>query len=204
MPTGQVAVTTGIGRIQVVRWRGRHVQMLLAGIERDLPRGAPLKGVGLAHLVGLTTQATPKRRLTGACTRWRGARRLRSLNVAALAGGYTETAFPARSQGLARSESFVEDLEGTVGMYTSILEYGLGGAMLRQEEPDSSAGLDAGSALVPEERGVATPCSRLQAQWHDDLVRCTQRLGWLAHRPMPTATHTVNPPQVFCLDQECS
>ena len=51
-----IAVQLGIGREQVARWRGRYAQMRLAGIERDLPRGAPTKKVDLAHLVELTTQ----------------------------------------------------------------------------------------------------------------------------------------------------
>ncbi|HRE87380.1 MULTISPECIES: helix-turn-helix domain-containing protein [unclassified Candidatus Accumulibacter] len=37
----EVADALGIGRVQVSRWRGRHAQSRLAGIERDLPRGAP-------------------------------------------------------------------------------------------------------------------------------------------------------------------
>ena len=48
----QIAERLDIGRIQVARWRGRYAQMRLAGIERDLPRGAPPKKVELAQLVG--------------------------------------------------------------------------------------------------------------------------------------------------------
>ncbi|MFV5213251.1 helix-turn-helix domain-containing protein [Azonexus caeni] len=53
----QIAEQLGIGRVQVARWRGRYAQMRLAGIERDLPRGAPPKKVDLAQLVELTTQS---------------------------------------------------------------------------------------------------------------------------------------------------
>ena len=35
-----IAAELGIGRVQVSRWRERYAQTRLAGIERDLPRGA--------------------------------------------------------------------------------------------------------------------------------------------------------------------
>lgn len=35
-----IAAQVGVGRNLVTRWRERYVQLGLAGIERDLPRGA--------------------------------------------------------------------------------------------------------------------------------------------------------------------
>ena len=60
-----IAAELGIGRVQVSRWRERYAQTRLAGIERDLPRGAPPVTVDVARLVDLTTQAKPK-----AATQW--------------------------------------------------------------------------------------------------------------------------------------
>jgi transposase len=60
MRNQEIAGLLGIGRIQVARWRGRYVQRRLAGIERDLPRGAPPAKVDVARLVELTTQSLPK------------------------------------------------------------------------------------------------------------------------------------------------
>jgi transposase len=36
-----IAEQLGVGRVQVSRWRERYARTRLAGIERDLPRGAP-------------------------------------------------------------------------------------------------------------------------------------------------------------------
>ncbi len=47
------------------RWRERYLESQLAGIERDLPRGAPPVKVDVARLVALTTQSTPP-----AATHW--------------------------------------------------------------------------------------------------------------------------------------
>ena len=55
----------GIRRVQVARWRQRCARHRLAGIERDLPRRAPLGAVDVARLVELTTQSKPE-----AATRW--------------------------------------------------------------------------------------------------------------------------------------
>src|SRR5207247_4945674 len=59
MQNKDIAEQLGVGRVQVSRWRERYVQSHLAGIERDLPRGAPPAKVDAARLVDLTTQAKP-------------------------------------------------------------------------------------------------------------------------------------------------
>ncbi|WP_419631349.1 helix-turn-helix domain-containing protein [Thiolapillus sp.] len=41
MRNQDIANALGIGRVKVSRWRNRYAQSGLAGIERDLPRGAP-------------------------------------------------------------------------------------------------------------------------------------------------------------------
>ena len=65
MRNDEIADQLGIGRVQVSRWRGRYAKSRLAGIERDLPRGAPPVKVDVARLVELTTQSTPE-----AATHW--------------------------------------------------------------------------------------------------------------------------------------
>lgn len=54
-----IAQMLAIGRVQVSCWRQRYGLYRLAGIERDLPRGAPLVTVDVARLVELTTQSKP-------------------------------------------------------------------------------------------------------------------------------------------------
>ncbi len=55
-----MAVRLCVGPVQVSRWWERYAQARLAGIERDLPRGAPPKTVDVARLVALTTQSKPE------------------------------------------------------------------------------------------------------------------------------------------------
>ena len=66
MQSKDIAAQLGIGRVQVSRWRERYAESRLAGIERDLPRGAPPVKVDVARLVELTTQSKPE-----AATHWR-------------------------------------------------------------------------------------------------------------------------------------
>ena len=65
MQNQDIAAPLGVGRVQVARWRERYAQSRLAGIERDLPRGAPPVKVDVARLVELTTRRKPK-----AATHW--------------------------------------------------------------------------------------------------------------------------------------
>lgn len=55
-----IAEILGIGRLQVARWRERCAQNRLAGIERDLSRGASPVTVDVTRLMALTTQSTPE------------------------------------------------------------------------------------------------------------------------------------------------
>lgn len=54
-----IAAEVGVGRIQVARWRDRYAVSRLAGIERDLPRGAPPVRMDVARLVALARDAEP-------------------------------------------------------------------------------------------------------------------------------------------------
>src|SRR5213593_4789238 len=65
MQNKDIAEQLGVGRVQVSRWRERYMQSRLAGIERDLPRGAPPVKVDVSRLVELTTQSKPE-----AATHW--------------------------------------------------------------------------------------------------------------------------------------
>ncbi|RMW92861.1 helix-turn-helix domain-containing protein, partial [Pseudoxanthomonas spadix] len=51
MQNKEIAEQIGVGRVQVSRWRARYAQSRMAGIERDLPRGAPPAKVDAARLV---------------------------------------------------------------------------------------------------------------------------------------------------------
>ena len=59
MRNKDIAEALGVGRVQAGRWRERYAEFRFAGIERDLPRGAPARGVDDTRLVNLTTQSVP-------------------------------------------------------------------------------------------------------------------------------------------------
>lgn len=67
----QIAQELCIDGITAGRWLQHYIESGLAGIERDLPRGAPPAKVDVAHLVELTTQSKPEAGpRTGARARW--------------------------------------------------------------------------------------------------------------------------------------
>ena len=59
MQNKEIATELNVGRVQVARWRERYIQLGLAGIERDLPRGAPATSVDVQKLIRLTAKARP-------------------------------------------------------------------------------------------------------------------------------------------------
>ncbi len=58
MQNKDIAAELNVGRVQVARWRERYAHFRLAGIERDLPRGAPPSAVDVARLIRMTTQSS--------------------------------------------------------------------------------------------------------------------------------------------------
>jgi transposase len=122
---GRIAQQLGVGRVQVARWRERYVESRLAGIERDLPRGAPPAKVDVARLVDLTTQSKPE-----AATHWSTRKMAKELGVSA-----ASVSRHWRANGLkphlvhgfkvSRDPKFVEKLEDIVGLYMSPPEHAL-------------------------------------------------------------------------------
>ena len=56
MQNKAIAIALNLGRAQVGRWRERYAKSRLAGIKRDLPRGAPARKVDDARRVDLSAQ----------------------------------------------------------------------------------------------------------------------------------------------------
>ena len=120
-----IAKEVGLGRVQVARWRERYVHARLAGIERDLPRGAPPVKVDVARLVELTTQSTPQ-----AATHWSTRTMAKKLGVSAATVSRHWRAHGlkphmVRSFKVSRDPQFVEKLEDIVGLYMSPPEHAL-------------------------------------------------------------------------------
>lgn len=120
-----IAEVLGVGRIQVARWRERYAQGRLAGIERDLPRGAPPVKVDVARLVELTTQSKPE-----AATHWSTRSMAAELGVSAASVSRHWRAnglkpHLVRGFKISRDPKFVEKLEDIVGLYLSPPEHAM-------------------------------------------------------------------------------
>ena len=125
MRNKDIAEKLGVGRVQVSRWRERYAQSRLAGIERDLPRGAPPVKVDAARLVELTTQTKPV-----AATHWSTRKMAAELGVSAstvMRHWHAHGLKPHVVHGfkVSRDPRFVEKLEDIVGLYMSPPEHAL-------------------------------------------------------------------------------
>ena len=147
-----IAVQLGIGRIQVSRWRQRYIESGLAGIERDLPRGAPPAKVDVARLVELTTQSKPE-----AATHWSTRKMGAALGVSAASVSRHWRAnglkpHLVRGFKVSRDPKFVEKLEDIVGLYMSPPEHAL---VLCCDEKSQVQALDRTQPGLPMKKGRA-------------------------------------------------
>lgn len=152
MQNQAIADELDIGRAQVSRWRKRYAASRLAGIERDMPRGAPPRKVDTARLVELTTQGTPPK-----ATHWS----TRTM-AAALQVSQSSISRHWRAQGLkphraetfkvSRDPHFAEKLEDIVGLYMSPPEHAL---VLCCDEKSQIQALDRTQPGLPLKKGRA-------------------------------------------------
>ena len=147
-----IAAQLGVGRVQVARWRERYTQSRLAGIERDLPRGAPKGSVNVARLVELTTQSQPK-----AATHWSTRKMAAELGVSAASVSRHWRAnglkpHLVRGFKVSRDPKFVEKLEDIVGLYLSPPEHAL---VLCCDEKSQVQALDRTQPGLPLKKGRA-------------------------------------------------
>jgi len=147
-----IAEMLGIGRVQVARWRERYAQNRLAGIERDLPRGAPPVTVDVARLVELTTQSTPE-----AATHWSTRTMAAQIGVSAASVSRHWRAHGlkphlVRGFKVSRDPKFAEKLEDIVGLYMSPPEHAL---VLCCDEKSQVQALDRTQPGLPMKKGRA-------------------------------------------------
>ena len=147
-----IALMLSIGRVQVSRWRNRYAQLRLAGIERDLPRGAPPKTVDVARLVELTTQSKPE-----AATHWSTRTMAEQLGVSAASVSRHWRAHGlkphlVRGFKVSRDPKFAEKLEDIVGLYLSPPEHAL---VLCCDEKSQVQALDRTQPGLPMKKGRA-------------------------------------------------
>ena len=148
----EIATQLGVGRVQVARWRQRYLESGLAGIERDLPRGAPPAKVDVARLVELTTQSTP-----AAATHWSTRTMAAQLGVSAATVSRHWRAHGlkphrVRSFKISRDPKFVEKLEDIVGLYMAPPEHAL---VLCCDEKSQVQALDRTQPGLPLKKGRA-------------------------------------------------
>lgn len=153
-----IAAELGVGRLQVARWRERYATDRLAGIERDLPRGAPPVKVDVAKLVELTTQSTPP-----AATHWSTRTMAQTLGVSAASVSRHWRAnglkpHLVRGFKVSRDPNFIEKLEDIVGLYMSPPEHAL---VLCCDEKSQVQALDRTQPGLPLKKG------RAQTMTHD-------------------------------------
>ena len=152
MQNKTIAQQLGVGRVQVARWRERYAESRLAGIERDLPRGAPPAKVDVARLVELTTQTKPK-----AATHWSTRTMAAELGVSAASVSRHWRAnglkpHIVRGFKVSRDPQFVEKLEDIVGLYMSPPEHAL---VLCCDEKSQVQALDRTQPGLPLKKGRA-------------------------------------------------
>lgn len=153
-----IADELGIGRLQVARWRERYSKDRFAGIERDLPRGAPPLKVDVARLVELTTQSTPQ-----AATQWSTRTMAQELGVSAASVSRHWRAnglkpHLVRGFKVSRDPKFIEKLEDIVGLYMSPPQHAL---VLCCDEKSQVQALDRTQPGLPLKKG------RAQTMTHD-------------------------------------
>lgn len=147
-----IAQMLAVGRVQVSRWRQRYQQYRLAGIERDLPRGAPPMTVDVARLVELTTQSKPE-----AATHWSTRTMAAQLGVSAASVSRHWRAHGlkphlVRGFKVSRDPKFVQKLEDIVGLYLSPPEHAL---VLCCDEKSQVQALDRTQPGLPMKKGRA-------------------------------------------------
>ena len=152
MQNKDIAKQLSVGRVQVSRWRERYAQSRLAGIERDLPRGAPPTKVDIARLVELTTQTKPV-----AATHWSTRKMAAELGVSAASVSRHWRAnglkpHVVRGFKVSRDPRFVEKLEDIVGLYMSPPEHAL---VLCCDEKSQVQALDRTQPGLPLKKGRA-------------------------------------------------
>jgi transposase len=152
MLSKDIAQELGVGRVQVSRWRERYAESRLAGIERDLPRGAPPATVDVARLVALTTQSKPE-----AATHWSTRTMAAELGISAASVSRHWRAHGlkphiVRGFKVSRDPKFVEKLEDIVGLYLSPPEHAL---VLCCDEKSQVQALDRTQPGLPLKKGRA-------------------------------------------------
>jgi len=177
-----IAAELGIGRLQVARWRQRYVERRLAGIERDLPRGAPPVKVDVARLVEMTTQSKPQ-----AATQWSTRTMAKELGVSAASVSRHWRAnglkpHLVRGFKVSRDPEFIAKLEDVVGLYMAPPEHAL---VFCCDEKSQVQALERTQPGLPLKKGRAVR--------HSLTIRSSRHRSGPDRRPIAMAEHQRSP-----------
>lgn len=125
MQNKEIADDLGVGRVQVGRWRERYAESRFAGIERDLPRGAPARVVDDARLVRLTTQSVPRKAAYWSTRSMADEIGVSQSSVSRHWRAHGLKPHLVKSFKVSRDPKFAEKLEDIVGLYLSPPEHAL-------------------------------------------------------------------------------
>lgn len=119
MQNKDIAAELTVGRVQISRWRERYLQFGIAGIERDLPRGAPSAAVSVARLVRMTTPSRPE-----AAAHWSTRKMAAALGIspASVSSHWQADGLKphrVRDDSFERDARLVESLDDIEGLYVS-------------------------------------------------------------------------------------
>ena len=178
MQNKDIASQLDVGRVQVARWRERYAISRLAGIERDLPRGAPPVKVDVARLVALTTQSKP-----AAATHWSTRKMAAKLGVSAASVSRHWRAnglkpHLVRGFKVSRDPKFVEKLEDIVGLYLSPPEHAL---ILCCDEKSQVQALDRTQPGLPMKSVLYRPCGGVRLEPLERTARTCKRSASVGH-----------------------
>jgi hypothetical protein len=130
--------------------------MRLAGIERDLPRGAPPKKVELAQLVELTTQTQPEAAPHRSTRKMAAKLGVHSTTIARNWQAAGLKPHLVRGFKVSRDPKFVDKLEDIVGLYMAPPEHAL---VLCCDEKSQVQALDRTQPGLPLKKGRAATMS---------------------------------------------
>jgi len=154
----EIAAHLGIGRPQVARWRGCYLESALAGIERDLRRGAPPRKIDVDKLIELTTQSIPEAGTHWSCRTLAARMGISADSVMRYWHQHGLKPHLTKTFKVSRDPEFAEKLHDIVGLYLSPPEHAI---VLCCDEKSQIQALDRTQPGLPLRKG------RVQTMAHD-------------------------------------
>ena len=179
MQNKQIAERLGVAPRMAALWRSRFIELGVAGLMKDAPRPGRTPAISPLRIAGVIARTTQSR--PAGATHWSRSRMARETGISESSVGRIWRAHglkPHRidSFKVSNDPHFAEKLDAIVGLYLNPPGT-RAGAECGREEPDTGPGPHAARPAY-EEGPRRNHDARLQAQRHDDLVRCAEYRQW--------------------------